>query len=133
MNDLFSSLQSLIVASLLLEFKAHWKCKWKMKNVIQFWLHSSMDDNIIKTCKIMVRMDNISFSATTHLPTHPLPTLLPTMHTYPPNHPLIHLLTNLVTHLPTLSTTYLPTYLLFPISYNLPISYLSSYHLLPTS
>jgi hypothetical protein len=77
----------------------------------------------------------------TYPPTHPsinLPTCLPTK---PPTY---HLSMHPPTYLPTTfpptclpSThdppTYLPTYLLFPIYYNLPTSYLSSYHLLLTS
>jgi len=29
------------------KYDFHWKCRWKVNNVIQFWLHSSMDDNVI--------------------------------------------------------------------------------------
>jgi hypothetical protein len=68
---------------------------------------------------------NINNPTPTPPPTY-VPTDLPTYYpiTYPPFHPPTYLLCQ---------PTYLPTYLLFPIFYNLPISYLSSYHLLPTS
>jgi hypothetical protein len=70
----------------------------------------------------------------THPPTHTWPTCLPTyLPTYLPTHSPS---TYLPTHSPAYllhQPIYLATYLLFSISYNLPTSYLSSYHLLPTS
>jgi hypothetical protein len=55
--------------------------------------------------------------------------------------PAPHLPMYLLIYLPTHPSSYLPSYFvnlptfyfLFPISYDLPTSYLSSYHLLPTS
>jgi hypothetical protein len=75
---------------------------------------------------------HVSTHPSTYLPTYPLthpPTYLPTHSpTYLP--PITNLPTNLLTYPPTYLPTYpptscnSPTYLLFPISYNLPTSYL---------
>jgi hypothetical protein len=92
----------------------------------------------------MIKNNYKSFDMNINNPT-PTPTDLPT---YPPMHPPTYLLPTyfrtylLSTYLPTnppiyVPTTHLPihppTYFLFCISYNLSTSYLSSYHLLPTS
>jgi hypothetical protein len=29
------------------EYDFNWKCRWKVDNVIQFWLDSLMDDNVV--------------------------------------------------------------------------------------
>ncbi len=29
------------------QYDFHWECGWKVNNVIQFWLHPSMDDKVV--------------------------------------------------------------------------------------
>jgi hypothetical protein len=119
-----------------------WWGGYKMGDVsfhhFYFIYMTSMIDDKMMWVQLSLQFDMNIDNPTLNPPPTYVPTYLPT---YPPTHLSTYLLAYPLNHLPTtyLSPTYLPTYFInlrnyLPTFYFLfPITYLSSYHLLPTS